>query len=141
MGRFSEYKGLFAAAAFLNIAMDFILVRPLGITGLFIATILCRGITYLADIWVVYHIELRKPIFDYLSMVAKWIVFLAVTGFLMNKVVYWVSLNGVTGFILRGVLISAVYNDGIFKFIRGRTQEFRFYKATLEKLVFHKMKG
>lgn len=140
MGRFSEYKGLFAAAAFLNIAMDFILVRPLGITGLFIATIFCRGITYLADIWVVYHIELRKPIFDYLSMVAKWIVFLAVTGFLMNKVVFWVSLNGVTGFILRGVIISAVYMTAFFIFW-GRTQEFRFYKATLEKLVFHKMKG
>lgn len=73
-------------------------------------------------------------------MVAKWIVFLAVTGFLMNKVVFWVSLNGVTGFILRGVIISAVYMTAFFIFW-GRTQEFRFYKATLEKLVFHKMKG
>ena len=41
MGCFSEYKVVFAVAAVLNIALDYVLVRPMGIAGLYIATIIC----------------------------------------------------------------------------------------------------
>lgn len=140
MGRFSEYKGLFVFSAFLNIVMDFLLVRPLGIAGLFLATIFCRGMTYLADIWVVYHIELKKSVFNYLSMVCAWLVFLAVTGFLMNKAASLVRMVGFMGFIVKGIVISVIY-AAAFIAVFGRNQEFRFYKNTLAKLVRRKVKG
>ena len=59
MGAFSQYKVIFAAAALLNLVMDFVFVKPFGISGLAAATILCRGITYLVDIYVVYCAELN----------------------------------------------------------------------------------
>ena len=59
MGSFSEHKVLFALCAVLNIILDFVLVEPLGIAGLVFSTILCRGITYIIDIKVVYNENLN----------------------------------------------------------------------------------
>mgnify|MGYP004503268177 CR=1 FL=1 len=139
MGCFSEFKILFAVSAGLNIILDFVLVRPLGIAGLFIATIICRGITYLADIWVVYHMQLNKSIFNYLSMVAQWLIFLAVIGFLMEKGAALISVSGFGGFVLRGIVISAIYFIA-YLLLFARCDEFRFYVKMLKKFIHRKVK-
>lgn len=140
MGCFSEYKGLFAASAVLNIFLDFVLVKPFGISGLYIATIICRGITYLIDIWVVYEQQLRVSIWNYLCMVFKWLAFLAICGFIMTKVSTMIILTGIIGFLLRGIVISCIYFI-LFLFVFSGTEEFKYYMAMGKHFNHRREKG
>ena len=126
MGCFSEYKSIFAAAAILNIILDYILVKPFGIIGLYIATIICRSITYFIDVWVVYHQQLNRSIWNYLGMVVEWLFFLAVCGFIMKKVAMLIAVPGLFGFTLRGLAITAVYM-ALYLLMFSRRQEFKYY--------------
>ena len=53
-GIFSEKRFVFVICAVLNIFLDFLLGRKLGIAGIFLATIISRAIAYLTDIFVLY---------------------------------------------------------------------------------------
>lgn len=137
MGCFSEYKGLFAASAALNIGLDYLLVRPLGISGLYIATIICRGITYLVDVWVVYQQQLKISVWNYFSIVLKWLVFLAVCGFVMIRVSSIILLTGFAGFLLRGIVITGIY--WLFYLLSfSRSEEFKYYIEMGKRFVCRK---
>ena len=139
LGCFSEYKIIFVIAAILNILLDFLLVKPLGILGLIIATIVCRGITYVTDIWVVYHIELKKSIWCYLQLIIKWGIFLIICGALLNAALQRISLNTLLGFILKCAWITFGYT---FMFILTfrKSAEFIFYKEFVEKEIKEKLR-
>lgn len=140
MGCFSEYKGLFAASAVLNIVLDYLLVKPLGITGLYIATIICRGITYLADAWVVYQQQLKISVWNYFSIILKWLVFLAVCGFIMTRISAMILLTGFAGFILRGVVITGIYWI-FYLFVFSRSDEFKYYVEMGKRFIRKKERG
>lgn len=139
MGCFSEYKGLFATAAVLNVILDYILVKPFGIIGLYIATIICRCITYFADIWVVYRQQLNRSVWIYVGMVAEWLMFLAVSGFIMTKIAMLITVSGLVGFILRGVAITAIYIV-LYLLTFSRRPEFKYYLSMGKRFV-HKAEG
>lgn len=109
LGAFSQYKVVFVIAAILNIFLDFILVRPMGIEGLVISTIICRGITYISDIYVLYHIIFKKSIVHYFDIYSKWLVLLAVIWKMIEIILKYILLNGIFGFIIKVLLITCVY--------------------------------
>ncbi|MBE5838867.1 lipopolysaccharide biosynthesis protein [Butyrivibrio sp.] len=53
-GIFSEKRFVFVICAVLNIVLDFLLGSKLGISGIFMATIISRAIAYLTDVFVLY---------------------------------------------------------------------------------------
>ncbi|MCI9583188.1 MAG: oligosaccharide flippase family protein [Clostridium sp.] len=126
MGAFSQYKVIFAAAALLNIILDFVFVKPFGIAGLTAATILCRGITYLADIYVVYCTELKISLWNYLKPGMIWMLFLIVCGFLLSGLLSMIQAAGGMGFVLKVLVITGVY-WGMFLAVFGDSGEFRYY--------------
>lgn len=134
MGYFSQYKSVFVGAAILNIALDFALVKPLGIAGLFIATIICRLITYLVDIYVVYHEGFNSSVSPYIVMVLKWLVFLAACGFASRYVIRIVSLQGIVGFVLRMVVITVVYFV-MFLISFGKSDELKYFIGLLKNML------
>ena len=134
MGSFSEHKVLFALAAALNIVLDFLMVKPLGIAGLFISTILCRGITYLVDIWVVYHIQLHVSMTHYLLTIFKWLLFLAACGWICSVVISWICLENWPGFITKGLAITALYCV-TYLLIFGRSDEFSYFVNLLKNML------
>lgn len=134
MGSFSEYKVLFAMMAVMNILGDFILVGPLGIAGLYISTIVCRGITYVIDIYVVYKEKMSVSVWNHYKMVIKWLVFLAVCGWLSSLTVNYIVGTNVIAFIKKGVIVTIIY---IIMFIIAfsRTEEFSYYKQLFQKII------
>ena len=126
---------MFAVAAVLNIVLDYILVRPLGIAGLYIATIICRSITYFIDAWVVYHQQWNRSVLNYLWLILKWIVFLAGCGFAMGKIAALITISGFVGFILRGLAISIVY--ALLHFlVFSHCEEFKYYLNIADRIVY-----
>lgn len=137
MGCFSEYKTLFAASAVLNIILDYILVKPLGISGLYIATIICRGITYLVDIWVVYHQQLQRSVWNYLRMLLIWVAFLLICGVTMIRVTSWMRTPGISGFILRVAVVTVIYWL-LYVLAFSHSEEFKYYLAMLKGFISRK---
>lgn len=137
MGCFSEYKTLFAASAVLNIILDYILVKPLGISGLYIATIICRGITYLVDIWVVYHQQLQRSVWNYLRMLLIWVAFLLICGVTMIRVTSWMRTPGISGFILRVAVVTVIYWL-LYVLTFSYSEEFKYYLAMLKGFICRK---
>lgn len=138
LGLFSEYKALFAGAAVLNIILDFILVKPMGITGLFIATILCRGITYITDIHAVYKLEFKKSPVKYYQKFCFWLVYLTLLCIVLYFMCISVPITGIIGFILKFIIITFIYGSLVFILFR-KSEEFQYFAKTLLNLV--KKKG
>lgn len=131
MGLFSQYKFVYLIAAGLNILLDFILVKPYGIAGLFIATIICRAIIYITDICVVYYVGFKKSPWRYLINIVKWVVFIIacviVSGFCLkliaNSVIVW--------FVMKMLLVTIIYAL-LFLCVFHRTKEFAYFMGLLK---------
>lgn len=139
MGAFSEHKIIFAGSAFLNIVLDFILIKPLGMNGLYIATIFCRCLTYLIDAWVVYHIKFEKSLLGYLWMVLKWCIFLLGCSGVIYYALTYVSQTGIIGFLLKILVITIVYGIS-FLVVFFKSEEFKYYIALTKKMIKKKIR-
>lgn len=134
MGFFSQYNWLFVVAALVNLILDFLMVKPLGMAGLYIATIIGRCITYFADIYVVYHFGFKKSAAGYLFGILKWGIFLSASTLLSYRAILCVPWEGMVGFILRILVITVVYLAA-FLLVYGRTEEWKYYLKLGKKLI------
>lgn len=126
MGLFSQHNWLFLVAAFLNLFLDYLLVRPLGMSGLYIATILCRGLTYLVDIYVVYRMGFQKSPVKYLFLILQWIAFLIFVIAVSYQAIIRIPWSGIGGFIVRIFVITVIYGV-MFLLLYGRSEEWKYY--------------
>ena len=134
LGSFSEYRIYFVLSAILNIILDFLLVKPLGILGLYIATIICRGITYCVDIFTVYHLYLKKKMRSYFKMLLKWILFLAVIFLVAKITTNYINGYGVIVFLIKIIIVLLEYAIGFWVLFR-KSEEYIYFKNLLIKIV------
>lgn len=135
MGLFSQYRFVFVIAAVLNIILDFILVKPLGISGLIIATIICRCLTYIIDIFVVYKYGFQKNPKKYFFNILKWIVF-AILCYLLSLFVIMQLKSNIIYFIVKIFIVTIIYLI-MFILVYGKSDEAKYY-VQLFKYKFFK---
>ncbi len=134
MGLFSQYRIIFVFAAILNIILDFILVNWLGISGLIIATILCRGITYITDIYVVYKFGFKKSFKEYYFNLFKWLLF-TVSCYLMLLLIFKLLKTNLLYFVIKIIILSIVYLV-LFLIFYGRSSELKYYIDLFKTKIF-----
>lgn len=139
LGLFSEYKALFVVAAVLNIILDFMFVKTAGITGLFIATILCRGITYITDIYAVYKLGFKRSPKKYYKNSAVWMIYLTLLCTVLYFICGLISIGGIAGFISKLAIITLIYIILTALFFR-KNDDFRFFVEMLSSIK-RKVKG
>jgi O-antigen/teichoic acid export membrane protein len=108
-GLFSQFRIIFVIAAVLNIFLDLILVKPLGISGLIIATILCRGITYITDIHVVYRYGFKKTSINYYLFIFKWLIFIVINSLISYLFINQITTISIFNFVFKIIVITIVY--------------------------------
>ncbi len=108
-GLFSQYRIIFVIAAILNIFLDFILVKPLGIAGLIIATIFCRGITAFTDIYVLYRYGFKKKIDNYILKIVKWFLFFGLCYIISYSLFTVITKMNFFLFIVKIVIFTIIY--------------------------------
>ena len=140
MGSFSEHKILFACMAVLNILGDFLLVKPLGIAGLYIATIVSRGVTYMIDIYVVYKENLKMPVWNHLKMLLSWMVFLILCSYISVFLAGLIHGNVIISFVLKVITVTIVY-AAMYVIAFSRTAEFKYFMTLIGKLTNRKGKA
>lgn len=132
-GRFSEYKVIFALMSIVNIVLDFLLVKPLGIFGLYLATIICRSVTYYIDIYVVYKMEIKINPLEHYKDIFKWILFVMFIGLIIYFTLKWIDVIGFIGFIIKVIYISIIYLI-LLLIVFGRSSEFKYYVDLFNRL-------
>lgn len=139
MGLFSQYRILYFIAAIINIILDFLLVKPLGIAGLYIATLFCRSIIFITDIFVVYKIGFKKSSISYYIMFGKWMGFMAISVMISSFIIKFISGPIIFEFILKGLVITAVYF--VLHFICYRnSSEYLYFKNLLKTNILRRKK-
>lgn len=145
---FRTAYGLFYKAKFrpivmviINIVVSIILVKPLGISGVLIGTILSRLLTVAwLDPYVVYKYGFKNnPISYYKRYVYYLIIFVLCGGGL-----YYIStlfvINNIFSWIITALIVFSLYNLIIYLLFKN-TEEFKFfYKKVLNLLKKFKRK-
>lgn len=126
LGLFSQYKIFFVFAAILNIILDFLLVKPFGIAGLLFATILCRGVTYVVDIYSVYKFGFKKSSINYYKLLFKWFCFFFICYFISNLLIKKIVIVSILTFIIKILIISMVYLT-LFMIFFAKTDDMNYF--------------
>ena len=139
LGLFSQYKIFYLIAAILNIILDFIFVKPFGIAGLMFATILCRIITYVADICAVYKFGFKKSSINYYKLLFKWLIFLFICYFVSNLLIQKIVFVNLLGFIIKIVVISIIYLI-LFIIFFGKTEDMNYFTNIFKNKILKKIR-
>jgi len=134
LGLFSQYRIMYLVAAVLNIILDFILVKPLGIAGLIIATIFCRWIIFFTDIYVVYRFGFKKNPIDYIRMIIKWFAFMALCTLISKLALTFITASGVLWFTIRVLIVTLVYAV-LYIIVYNKNPDFIYYKNIVKGLL------
>ena len=125
---------MYLIAAVLNLLFDFILVKPLGISGLYIATIICRGIIFITDIFVVYHFGFQKSMNSYLAMAFKWLMLTFIVCLISFFCFRFVPVCGVFGFVIKVILVTLIYGV-VFWLVYRRSEDYFYFKGLMRKVL------
>ena len=137
LGLFSQYRIVYVIAALGNIVLDFMLVKKFGICGLFFATILCRGLTYVVDIYVVYHFGFMCSAKKYIVNLIKWALFLLLAIVVGHFVLELILIKGIIGFILKVLCVIVLYLILFFAVYR-KNSDFAYLICMIKQRIFKK---
>ena len=138
-GLFSQHKIIYVFSAVLNIILDFALVIPLGIAGLVIATIICRGITYVTDIYVLYKYGFKSSPINYYKNLLKWAIFIILCYILCYLIISNMAINNIAYFILKIAIITAVYIV-LYLIFFIKSDEMKYFVKLIRSKLFKRKK-
>ncbi len=126
-GVFEQDKYLALIQGVVNLVVSIWLVQtPLGITGVYVGTIVSGLIANITKPIIIYKVCFDKSSLSYFADTLKYLCSLIFTmvvcSFISTKVL--ANLNIVT-FIIMGIIITVVFN-GAYLILYGRSQEFRY---------------
>ncbi len=126
-GVFEQDKYLALIQGVVNLVVSIWLVQtPLGITGVYVGTIVSGLIANITKPIIIYKVCFDKSSLSYFADTLKYlcslIFTLVVCSFISTRVL--ANLNIVT-FIIMGIIITVVFN-GAYLILYGRSQEFRY---------------
>ena len=130
-GLFWETRYRALATAIVNLVVSIVLVKKIGLEGVFIGTIVAYLTTiYMVDPRVVFHKIFEKSIISYYVSLIKTIVIYIITAVLVKYLCSVISVTGWIGLILQGIAAVILINI-FFIIIFGRLDEFKYYKNLL----------
>lgn len=125
-GVFEQDKYLTLIQGFVNLAVSIVLVRKIGLAGVFIGTVVSGLIANITKPVIIYRVCFDKTAGAYFKESVKYLavigaalaVLIPLKGLLMPRVT-------IPGFAVMMILITLVFN-GIFLAVFGRSKEFKY---------------
>jgi len=137
-GLFKRGRFVPVMAAILNIAFNFILGIPFGLTGILFASVIARVCTYeIVDPILLFKNVFKKNPLIYYMKYAKYLA-ISLTGLFGSvAIINRISLDGMVGFFVKVAIVSVIYNIIFFAF----TIPSREFKALLQRVKFLKKRN
>lgn len=126
--------------AFINLVASIILVKFIGITGVFIGTLIS---TLAVPFWIapclVFKKVFNKPSINYFKKYLIYLVLALAACFITSFVCNFISFEGLPSLILRGVVCLIVPNV-IYICVFYNTEEYKYLSEIVKNMVFKKLK-
>lgn len=132
----TRYRTLITAIV--NVVVSVVLSKIIGVSGVFIATILAYLVTiYPIDPRILYREVFHASSKEYYLMLCKGFVITIVTGAVVEAIVRQITIdNQYLSFVMTGIIVVMVTNVLFFLFYR-KTEEFQYYKGMVRGM-FHR---
>lgn len=141
LGKFSELKYIPPICAALNIILDFVLGKSIGIAGIILATIISRLITRFTDIWVLYDLTFGESVSNYYKMHIKFLMIVFMVGIISFFTLKQICFSNVwLQFLVDIGIITLLYFVIIF-LIYGRSEELKYYQKMMKNILRKISKG
>lgn len=134
-GVFEQDKYLALIQGVVNLMISIVLVQRIGLTGVYIGTIVSGLIANITKPFIIYKDILEKPVLEYfkdtffhlLAMVGITVLMVWTKGKLMQEVT-------ILGFVLMFVVICISFNL-IYLILFGRSEEFKYLSEILKRKI------
>ena len=125
-GYFSQLKIIPLIGAILNIILDIILIKYIGLPGVFIATIVARTIIRMADVYVLFNNEFKIPFYKYYLIQFKYLITFTLVIIVSLFIIQNINLNNIFSFVYCMVIITITFIF-ITIVIFYKTHEFKYF--------------
>lgn len=134
-GLFVKGKYRAVMTAVLNLGISIILVKNIGLAGVFLGSIISRMVTtWWYDAWLLYRHGFHKsPLPYFRNCLSTMILIIVSTAIVQRFTLMW---QGATwpDIVIKGILCVIVVN-GIYLLIYGRSKEFRYLLSKVELIL------
>ena len=131
--RYDKYKPI--VSVIVNLVVSIALAKVIGLSGVFIGTILSSGcICFFWEAWVVYKYLLKRPLKEYLVMWGKYTLLtmiIIITTFVATQ---FSLSNAILTFIVKVIIVTIVPNVIIILLYR-KTEEYKYFFFFLKKIL------
>ena len=128
-----RYRPIMSAS--LNIIISIVLVRPLGIVGVLLGTILSRFLTtWWFDPWMVHRYVFNKPVGHYYFRYFRSLVIIILTGLLVDAICLLFS-GSTWGNLIVKLIVCMIIPNTIFLLLFRKSEEFKYIMSALKSLV------
>lgn len=140
MGLFVQGKWTPIVAAFLNIILSLILVHPLGLTGVFLATSIARLMTTsIVDPYLVIHNGFSKSPISYYIKNLLFATLFVILVLNIKVALAFVSIKGFIGLITKLFVITILFNTALIA-ICYRMRDFQELKLVFFQIINNKLR-
>lgn len=131
-----KYRALLAAV--MNLVISIILVKKMGLAGVFLGSIISRMVTtWWFDAWILYKYGFHvSPWPFYRNFLATMVLTVLSTVVVQSIAVPWQETVWLT-ILFKGVLCVVITN-GIYLLVYGRSEEFRYLVGKVKQILVKK---
>ena len=134
-----RYKGLVEAA--INVIVSLLLVKPLGIAGVLIGTIVsCLCTSIWVDPYMAYKYNFKKPLRLHFKDLALYTLITLIVGFATSVVCHFIPDFNLWWYILK-VVVCVVLTNILFLLFYFKTKEFKDIMEIVKKFFRNKFKS
>ncbi len=138
-GVFEQDKYLALIQGAVNLVISIWLIQtPLGITGVYIGTIVSGLIANITKPVIIYRACFDRSSFEYFKDSAKYLLSLVLVLIVCNTIAQRVLSNlNIATFVLMAMIITVIFN-GVYFILYGRSEEFKYLFGKIKEKLVHK---
>lgn len=115
-GAFQQKKYIPLLTAIINLALSIALIRPLGVSGIFIGTIVSRlSTTFIVDPLIVYKELIKGRVSEYYISWGKTLIQTILGAFIFSKLIDYLVIKNLSTFFV----VTIVFAAGVVTYIYG----------------------
>lgn len=141
MGLFQKGKFVPLISSGVNFVLSLILVKPLGIFGVLIATVISRFfISTWYDPWIIHKLKFKTSFSKYIYTYFYYLIIMVVDFLICNKICELIAMDGLLGFFIKAIVIGLI-TITIFIITTIKMKEFRGLIEKIRYMIRRKKNG
>ena len=141
MGLFRKGKFIPLISSIFNVILSLILVKPLGIFGVLIATVISRFlISTWYDPWIIHKLKFNVSFKRYVLRYAYYLLIVIIDFCICNEICMLLQVDGILGFLLKGIIVIII-TLVVFLVTTFKMKEFNGLKDKILNILRRKKDG